>query len=79
VAEEVAQGLVTAAGALKYGVVLAEGEVDSSATETLREKTRAERPDSGLFNRGGTIEDLRETCLAETGLPAPKQPVWARG
>jgi N-methylhydantoinase B len=39
---------------------------------------RAARTDTGLFNRGGTIEDLRETCLAETGLPAPRQPVWAR-
>jgi N-methylhydantoinase B len=30
-----------------------------------------------LFDRGGDIEQLRASCLAETGLPAPRQPVWA--
>ena len=78
VAEEVSQGLVTVAGARDYGVVLAGGVVDEAATAALRETMRAGRVDTGLFNRGGTIEELRETCLAETGLPAPKQPVWAR-
>jgi N-methylhydantoinase B len=78
VAEEVAQGLVTETGALDYGVVLSDDEVDDDATQKLREKMRAGRADPGLFNRGGTIEELRESCLVETGLPAPKQPVWAR-
>jgi N-methylhydantoinase B len=78
VAEEVAQGLVSEAGAKNYGVVLTNGEVDAAATDALRETMRATRTDTGLFNRGGTIDELRETCLAETGLPAPKQPVWSR-
>jgi N-methylhydantoinase B len=29
-----------------------------------------------LFNYGPDIETLRQTCLAETGLPAPRAPVW---
>jgi N-methylhydantoinase B len=77
VAEEVTQGLVTVEGARDYGVVLVDGTVDAAATTALRETMRAARVDTGLFNRGGTIEELRESCLADTGLPAPKQPVWA--
>jgi N-methylhydantoinase B len=77
VLEEITQGLVTETGARDYGVVIADGAVDEAATEALREKMRASRPDTGLFNRGGGIEELRATCLAETGLPPPRQPVWA--
>jgi N-methylhydantoinase B len=29
-----------------------------------------------LFNRGGTLAELKERCQAETGLPAPVTPVW---
>jgi len=77
VAEEVGQGLVSVAGALEYGVVIVEGRVDEVATVALREKIAKERPETGLFNRGGSIEELRERCVAETGLAAPRQPVWA--
>jgi N-methylhydantoinase B len=77
VAEEVLQGLVTVAGARDYGVVIEAGEVDARATEALRAQIRATRQNTGLFNRGGTIEELRAASLAETGLPAPRQPVWA--
>jgi N-methylhydantoinase B len=31
-----------------------------------------------VFDRGPEIESLRETCLEDTGLPAPVQPVWLR-
>ncbi|PHY19729.1 hydantoinase B/oxoprolinase family protein [Caulobacter sp. BP25] len=79
VALEVEQGLVTAGGARRYGVVLKDGQVDASATEALRTKIRAERPaQSGPFNFGPDIETLRANCLAETGLPAPKKPVALR-
>jgi N-methylhydantoinase B len=79
VALEVEQGLVTAEGARRYGVVLKDGQVDASATEALRTKIRAERPaSSGPFNFGPDIETLRANCLAETGLPAPKKPVGLR-
>jgi N-methylhydantoinase B len=78
VAKEVGQGLVTAEGALAYGVVLAaDGTVDVAATAALRTRRRATRGPLPLFDRGGTIESLRANCLAETGLPPPQQPVWA--
>lgn len=73
VEKEVREGLVTAAGARAYGVVIG----DSAATEALRAQMRAARPeDAVLFDRGADIETLRANCLAETGLPAPRQPVW---
>jgi N-methylhydantoinase B len=79
VALEVEQGLVTAEGARRYGVVLKDRQVDAAATEALRIKIRAERPaPSGPFNFGPDIETLRANCLAETGLPAPKKPVALR-
>jgi N-methylhydantoinase B len=76
VALEVEQGLVTVVGARDYGVVIVDGALDEAATTALRAEMRETRVDPGLFNRGGTIEELRESCVAETGLPAPKQPVW---
>jgi len=77
VAKEVVQGLVTAEGARNYGVVLVDGRVDEAATSALREKLRGERGEGNqIFNFGPDIETLRATCLAETGLPAPQQPVW---
>jgi N-methylhydantoinase B len=77
VAEEVQQGLVTESGARAYGVVMSGDIFDPAATDALRAEMRAAtKNDTGLFNRGGTIEELRASCLAETGLPAPKQPVW---
>lgn len=74
---EVARGLVSIAGARDYGVVAdAAGQVDAEATETLRAEMRANRNALPVFNRGPEIEILRETCLADTGLAAPVQPVW---
>ena len=29
-----------------------------------------------IFNYGPDIETLRKNSIKETGLPAPKQPVW---
>ncbi len=79
VGKEITQGLVSVEGAKSYGVIAAsDGHVDSAATEALRTKMRAERPVSdSVFNYGPDIETLRKNCLAETGLPAPIQPVWA--
>ena len=77
VAKEIRQGLVTAQGALNYGVVAdADGVLDEGATEALRTTLRAERSDLPLFDYGPSIEELRANCLAETGLPAPIQPRW---
>jgi N-methylhydantoinase B len=77
VGNEIVQGLVTAQGAIDYGVSASnEGVVDFAATEGLRAKMRGERGDLPLFNYGPGIEQLRANCEAETGLPAPVQPVW---
>ncbi len=73
---DIAKGLVTADGARRYGVVVRDGAVDDAATAALRERLRADRGDTQLFDRGGDIETLRANCEAETGLPAPKQPEW---
>lgn len=74
VEKEVRQGLVTIAGALRYGVVIG----DDEGTSTLRKDRRASRGDVlALFDRGGEVESLRANCLEETGLPAPRQPTWA--
>jgi N-methylhydantoinase B len=80
VAKEVRQGLVTADGARRYGVVLAaDGTPDEAATTALRDKLRTERGnDAGIFNFGPDVETLRAACEAETGLPAPKPPVWVQ-
>ena len=78
VGKEIRQGLVTEEGARAYGVVAsAEGLVDTAATNRLRSSIRASRPPLSLFDYGPGIDALRETCEAETGLPAPVQPVWA--
>lgn len=78
VGKEITQGLVTVEGARDYGVVAAsDGTVDVAATEALRADIRAARPALPLFDYGPGIDALRANCLAETGLPAPRQPVWA--
>jgi N-methylhydantoinase B len=77
VAKEIAQGLVTIAGARNYGVVVAsDGAVDTAATEALRAEMRRDRGEPELFDFGPGIDDLRARCETETGLPAPVQPVW---
>jgi N-methylhydantoinase B len=77
VAREVREGLVTEQGALRYGVVVASGQVDFPATEALRMRLRSERKASNeIFNYGPPLDELRARCEVETGLPAPRQPVW---
>ncbi len=70
---------MTIQGARRYGVVLGDGTVDEAATAALRDRLKSERPATQpVFNYGPDIETLRANCLAETGLPAPRQPVWAK-
>ncbi|MES2303095.1 MAG: hydantoinase B/oxoprolinase family protein [Pseudomonadota bacterium] len=77
VAKEITQGLVTAQGALAYGVVITgDSTVDEAATVSLRETMRGERGEIALFDYGPSIDELRVNCLTETGLPAPIQPTW---
>ncbi len=74
---EIRQGLVTPDGAKHYGVVADEnGKIDDAATRALREQIKAGRGELPLFDYGPGIETLRANCKAETGLPAPIQPVW---
>jgi N-methylhydantoinase B len=74
---EIKRGLVTADGARAYGVVAnEEGVVDAAATAALRADMAKSRGPAQVFDRGADIETLRAQCLAETGLPAPRSPVW---
>ncbi len=51
--------------------------MDGGATQTLRDRMRAGRPaELPVFDMGPPIEELLERCEEETGLPAPKRPVW---
>ena len=75
VALEVDRGLVSRDGAERYGVVLNDDlTVNESATEALRAELVATRGDVSVFDFGPSIDELRETCEAETGLPAPRSP-----
>jgi N-methylhydantoinase B len=77
VMQDVDRGLVSAEGASRYGVVITNGAVDSSATETLRRQLIDERgEDIPMFNYGGTVEEIRARCEEETHLPAPVPPVF---
>ncbi|WP_179563012.1 hydantoinase B/oxoprolinase family protein [Sphingomonas sp. R3G8C] len=78
VGKEIVQGLVTPAGAGAYGVVADDGGVvNEAATAALRAQMREGRGgDLPVFNTGPGLDALRAACQAETGLPAPIQPVW---
>ena len=71
---DVDRGLVTVEGARRYGVVIKDGAVDGPATEALRAEMTGARSDIPLFNRGGSVEELRSRCEAETHMPAPVSP-----
>ena len=74
---DVNRQLVTAEGAKRYGVVLSNGEVDVGATEALRQKMAGERGETGIFNTGGTIEELKANCLEETHIAPPVAPSFS--
>ena len=77
VALEVERGLVTREGAKRYGVVLDDdGTVLASATEALRAEMRDHRGALPVFDYGAPIADLKERSLVETGIPAPRDPVF---
>ena len=78
VALEVRRGLVTAAGARRYGVVVDErGTLDQAATDALRAQLRTDRPaELPVFDMGPGLDEILARCEEETGLPAPTKPVW---
>lgn len=82
VALEVHRKLVTVEGAKKlYGVVVDPDtyEVCESETTALRTELAAQNVDKEkpLYDRGGTLEELRASCLEETG-HAPPEPQWIK-
>ncbi len=79
VAADVAGNLVSVEGAKRYGVVInGDGTVDQAATIALREKIAAERSAPQLFDFGGSIEELKARCKAETMLDPPTEPQLPR-
>lgn len=79
VALDVRRGLVSNEGARRYGVVLISNRsVDESATSDLRRRMASERGDIGLFNFGGTVEELKARCKADTNLDPPVTPVFQK-
>ena len=75
---DVDRSLVSAEGAKRYGVVIADdGSVDEAATETLRASLREQRGEPGLFDFGGTIEEIKARCKEETHLDPPVPPTFA--
>jgi len=76
---DVDRSLVSAEGAKRYGVVIADdGSVDHAATEALRASLREQRGEVGLFDFGGTIEEIKARCKDETHLEPPVPPVFAQ-
>ena len=78
VAIDVRKGLVSVAGAQRYGVVMKQDlTIDSPATQALRGESRKQRSITSrdyLFDRGGSIEEIKARSLEETGLAPPKAP-----
>jgi len=73
------RGLVTIHGAKRYGVVIDEaGEVDNQATVALRVLMMEGRAENPLFDFGGSIEEIKERCLLDTGLEPPIQPKFKK-
>jgi N-methylhydantoinase B len=72
---DVDRGLVSREGAERYGVVIRDnGAVDEGATSKLRSQLTKDRGEVGLFNFGGSIEELVARAEEETHLPAPQRP-----
>ena len=75
VRQDVERGLVSVAGAKRYGVALREdGGVDEQATKALRETLSAKRGKPALFDFGGNIAEIKARALEETHLPPPDDP-----
>jgi N-methylhydantoinase B len=79
VKSDVDRTLVTAEGARRYGVIIADdGSVDMDATQALRAELREQRGEAGLFDFGGTIEEIKARCKEETHLDPPVPPTFAQ-
>lgn len=73
------RGLITIEGAKRYGVVLgSDCAVDQRGTEELRRRMDAERANVEVFDFGGTIEELKARCKADTSIDPPKTPIFQK-
>lgn len=73
------RGLITAEGAKRYGVALNDDlSVDRRATDELRKRMASERGPVELFDRGGTVEELKARCKADTHFDPPRSPVFQK-
>jgi N-methylhydantoinase B len=78
IAYDLESGLVSADGLVRYGVVVSDDmSIDIAASDTLRETMREQRGEIQPFNFGGSLDELRASCLEETGFEPPKVPVQA--
>lgn len=73
---DIQRGLVTVDGARDYGVVISDGVIDAAATEALRAQMDKDRGEITIFNRGGTLEEIKARCLEETHIEPPTAPVF---
>jgi N-methylhydantoinase B len=79
VAQDVDRGLVSAEGARRFGVVIADGaRVDESATTALRAQMSAGRGALPLFDRGGSVAEIIARAREETHLEPPQPPRFTR-
>jgi N-methylhydantoinase B len=70
---DIGRGLVSVEGAKRYGVIItANGDVDVEATTALRAELSQQRGEPGLFDFGGSIDEIKSRCLQETHLEPPK-------
>jgi N-methylhydantoinase B len=76
-AEDVRRGLATVEGVRRYGVVLTPDlQVDEAATTALRAEIAKTRPALQMFERGGTVEEIKARAKQETGFDPPSTPKW---
>jgi len=76
---DVDRSLVSAEGAKRYGVVLRDdASVDTQETESLRASMLEKRGEAGLFDFGGTIDEIKARCKQETHLEPPEAPTFSR-
>ncbi|MBU2980053.1 hydantoinase B/oxoprolinase family protein [Alteromonas sp. C1M14] len=78
VLDDVNRRLATVEGAKAYGVVIVDGSVDKQATEALRAEISTTRGELSTFNKGGSIEEIKARCLAETGIEPPMTPTFQK-
>lgn len=79
VLDDVKRELVSIEGAKRYGVLInPDLTVNLDETRALREDLMKQRGEPELFDFGGTIEQIKARCEAETNLPAPSTPKFKK-